>query len=329
MALSLTDAPLEELVDYRPALAAPDDLDAFWERTIAEARAHGREVRRIPWDGPVDQLTVEDWEFPGYAGEPVRAWMTRPRDARPRAAVIEFVGYNGGRGQPSDQLAWAASGYVHVLMDTRGQGAGWGEGGATPDPHGSASATAGFMTRGISSPESYYYRRVYTDAVRLVDAVAGDPRVDRARIAVTGRSQGGGIAIAAAALSHEVAALLPDVPFLCDFPRAIRRTPEPPVTEITRYLSIHRDRVAETLRTLSYVDGAVLAARITAPALFSVALMDEVVLPSTVFAAYNAVASADREIVVYEFNGHEGGGSRHWLRQAEWLRARFGAPDGS
>lgn len=326
MALSLTDAPLAELAEYRPELPVPDDLDAFWERTIAEARSHGGPPRRTPWEGPVEQLTVEDWEVPGFGGEPVRAWLTRPRDDRPRPAVIEFVGYNGGRGQPSDQLAWAASGYVHVLMDTRGQGAGWGEGGATPDPHGSESATAGFMTRGISSPESYYYRRVYSDAVRLVDAVAADPGVDRTRIAVAGRSQGGGIAIAAAALSREVAAVLPDVPFLCDFPRAIRRTPEPPATEITRYLSIHRDRVAETLHTLSFFDGAVLATRVTAPALFSVALMDEVVLPSTVFAAYNATASADREIAVYEFNGHEGGGSRHWLRQTEWLRARFGAP---
>jgi len=51
--------------------------------------------------------------------------------------------------------------------------------------------------------------------------------------------------------------------------------------------------------------------------------MDEIVLPSTVFAAFHALAADDRAIEVYEFNGHEGGGFRHWLRQSAWLGARF------
>lgn len=176
------------------------------------------------------------------------------------------------------------------------------------------------MTRGITDPEAYYYRRVYTDAVRLVDAVAGLPFVDASRIAVTGGSQGGGISIATAALNDTVAAVMPDVPFLCDFPRAITLTPEAPFTEITRYLSVHRDEEERVLGTLSYFDGAVLARRITVPAYVSVALMDEVVLPSTVFAAFNAMASPDKTIEVYGYNGHEGGGFRHWHRQLDWLR---------
>jgi cephalosporin-C deacetylase len=209
-------------------------------------------------------------------------------------------------------------------MDTRGQGSVWSLG-DTPDPHGSAAAHPGVMTRGILSPEDYYYRRLCTDAVRLVDEVRALPGVDADRIAVTGGSQGGGTAIAAAALSADaVAAVLPDVPFLCDFPNAIVRTPSAPFTEITRYLAVHRDEADRVLRTLSYVDGAILARRITAPALFSVALMDDVVLPSGVFAAFHALASDDAEIEVYPYNGHEGGGHRHWMTQVAWLDARFG-----
>ena len=52
------------------------------------------------------------------------------------------------------------------------------------------------MTRGILDPDEYYYRRVFTDAALLVDAVAGFEFVDADRIAVTGGSQGGGIALA-------------------------------------------------------------------------------------------------------------------------------------
>jgi cephalosporin-C deacetylase len=80
--------------------------------------------------------------------------------------------------------------------------------------------------------------------------------------------------------------------------------------------------VDEVFRTLSYFDGVNFARRATAPALFSVALMDEVVLPSTVFAAFNSYGSADRELVEYGFNGHEGGDLHQWVRQAGWLERR-------
>ena len=164
---------------------------------------------------------------------------------------------------------------------------------------------------------------MFTDAVRLIDHVATFPFVDPDRIALTGASQGGGIAIAASALAGgAVRAVLPEVPFLCDFPRSITRTPEPPFTEITRYLSVHRDEADDVLRTLSYFDAAILARRIRVPALFSVALMDEIVLPSTVFAAFNGVPAGDKHIEVYPFNGHEGGAFRHWQRQVGWLATR-------
>jgi len=47
-------------------------------------------------------------------------------------------------------------------MDTRGQGSSWLKG-DTPDPEGAAPHYPGFMTSGILNPETYYYRRVFTD----------------------------------------------------------------------------------------------------------------------------------------------------------------------
>lgn len=323
MATALTDLALSELREFRSTATAPPDLDEFWRGTIDEARGGGGSIRIDPVDTPVDAVTIEDLTFPGFAGDPIRAWIVRPRGDGPHPVVVEYIGYGGGRGLPGEKLAWASAGYIHVVMDTRGQGSVWGGGGTTPDPHGTGAAAPGSMTRGILDPHDYYFRRVYTDAVLLLDVVAALPGADASRIAVTGTSQGGGIAIAAAALSDRVAAVMPDVPFLCDFPRSITRTPLPPYTEITRYLSVHRDDTAAVLRTLSYVDGAVLAPRVTAPALFSVALMDDVVLPSTVFGAFNALGSLHKQIEVYEYNGHEGGAFYHWLLQARWLAATF------
>ena len=207
-------------------------------------------------------------------------------------------------------------------MDTRGQGSGWGTGGDTPDPHGSGPAVAGFMTRGITDPHEYFYRRVFTDAVRLVDAMREFPFVDAARIAVTGGSQGGGIALAAAGLIPGLRAVMPDVAFLCDFRHSVEAAMRAPFTEIREYLSVHRDQVDTVFGTLSYFDGVSFARRIDAPTLMSVALMDETVPPSGTFAAFNELRVDDREIEVYGFNGHEGGGLLHWVRQANWLAAR-------
>ena len=321
--MPLTDLTLAELTDFRPEVEEPADFDAFWESTLAESRAAGGEVVLAPATTPVTQLIVEDLTFPGFGGEPVRAWVSRPLHADgPLPAVVQYQGYGGGRGLAGENVDWALAGYVHVFMDTRGQGSGWGTGGGTADPHGSGPATPGFMTRGIHDPHEHYYRRVFTDAVRAVDAARALPFVDPARIAVTGGSQGGGIALAAGALA-DVQAVLPDVAFLCAYRRGAEVAADGPFRELATYLSVHRDEVDAAFRTLSYLDGVNFARRINAPSLFSVALMDTVVPPSTTFAAYNHLAAADRAIEVYPFNDHEGGQAAHWHKQAAWLASRM------
>jgi len=317
-----TDLTLDELRAYRSAAEVPADFDEFWDRTLAESRAAGGDVILVPAESPVSELVVEDLTFAGFGGEPIRGWVIRPRDSQPRATVVQYVGYGGGRGLPHEHLHWASSGFVHVVMDTRGQGSAWGTGGDTPDPHGSGPAFPGFMTRGIQSRETYYYRRVFTDAVRLIDAVREFDFVDPTAVAVTGGSQGGAISLAVAGLVPGLRAVMPDVPFLCDFRRSVELTPDAPFTELRNYLAIHRDVVDETFTTLSYFDGVNFARRATAPARFSVALMDPIVLPSTVFAAYNDYAGDDREIDVYPYNGHEGGQGHQWVTQARWLAGR-------
>ena len=86
------------------------------------------------------------------------------------------------------------------------------------------------MTKGILDPHDYYYRRVYTDAVLAVEMVRRPP--DGAmpeRVAVTGGSQGGGITLAVSSLVPDLWAVMPDVPFLCDFPRATQIVGKGPI----------------------------------------------------------------------------------------------------
>ncbi len=135
------------------------------------------------------------------------------------------------------------------------------------------------MTLGILDPHTYYYRRVYTDAVRAIEAVRSHPAVDATRIAATGTSQGGGLTIAVSGLVPDLAVAMPNVPFLCHFRRAIGLTEEHPYQEIVRFLSVHRDKTEIVFRTLSYFDGMHFAARSQARALYSTALMDMICRP--------------------------------------------------
>lgn len=317
--MALFDLPLDELRDYRSASVEPEGFDTFWAKTLQEAREHDLDARFEPVETRLKTVKVYDVTFAGFGGHPVKGWLTLPAWANsPLPVVVEFVGYGGGRGLPHTHLLWASAGFAHFVMDTRGQGSAWG-GGETPDPVGSAPAYPGYMTRGLDAPENYYYRRVFTDAVRAIEAARSHDLVDAARTAAVGGSQGGGISIAVGGLVPDLVAVAPDVPFLCDFPRAIKLTDRHPYREIGNFLKTYRGRTDEVLRTLSYFDGVHFAARGRAPALFSVALEDQTCPPSTVFAAFNAWAAQDKAIEVYDFNDHEGGGTYQEAAKLRWL----------
>jgi cephalosporin-C deacetylase len=322
--LALSDLPLDELVHYQPAVAEPDDFDDFWQRTLTEARTHDLGVTSQPVNTPFRTVTVYDVSFSGYAGDRISAWLTTPRGVDgPLPAVVEPVGYGGGRDLPGSSLWWASAGYAHLVMDSRGQGADWGGGGDTPDPHGSGPSAAGVMTRGVEHPDTYYYRRLMTDAVRAVDAVRSLPAVAVDSVSVQGVSQGGGLALAVAGLVPDLLAVMPDVPFLCHFRRALEVSETNPYEEITRYLAVRRQTVDQVFTTLSYFDAVNFAKRANAPALFSVALRDLTCPPSTVYAAFNHYA-ADKEITIYPFNDHEGGLTHQKLAQIAWLGRKLG-----
>ncbi|HEV8459266.1 MAG TPA: acetylxylan esterase [Gaiellaceae bacterium] len=304
----LFDLPLAELRAYRTAATAPDGLDAFWASAIAAAHERAFEPQLEAYRPDAYRaLDAADVTFAGADGDPIRAWYLRPAGSGPTPLPcrVVFVGYGGGRDLPAAHALYPACGYATFVMDTRAQGGAWSAG-HTPDP-GAGSSSAehpGVMTRGIASPETYYYRRLYVDAVRAVETAAALPGVDADRIVVAGASQGGALALAAAALLPDRVSLChADVPFLCDFPRAVETAIDPPYTELVTYLGIHSELEDTVWRTLSYFDNAVLASRITARTAIGVGLRDTITPPSTVFAAYNAI-EAEKEILVFPYSGH-------------------------
>lgn len=319
------DLSLSELERYRSAQVDPPGFDDFWASTIAESRELSGLPRCERVDTPLRSVEVFDVTFPGFAAQSIKGWLRIPAGHDgPLPVVVQYVGYGGGRALPIENLHWSSAGFAHFIMDTRGQGGTWSAG-ETPDLGGSGGAEfPGVMTRGVLAPESYYYRRLITDAVLAVDAVRAVDAIDGSRVALLGRSQGGGVALAAGALVPDVLGVVAQVPFLCDFPRALAMTDQPPYSELLGFLGVHRREVDRVLRTLSYFDGVNFARRGAVPLRISAALMDSTCPPSTIYGAFHEWRGP-KELETWPYNGHEGGGPDGDLVALAYFQTLFGS----
>ncbi len=311
--MALIDMPREELESYRPSIDRPADFDQFWVRVLGEVAALPNDLELEPIDYPARNALVYRASFRGIGNARIVGWYMRPRGDGPFPAIAAYHGYSGNRGEPWGYLPWVAEGYAVLTVDVRGQG-GESEDNQTYRP----GAVAGWMTRGIEDPETYFYRDVYGDVVQTVEVLAAQPEIDARRIGSMGGSQGGGLSLVAAALHPRISATTPDVPFLCHFRRAHRVSDTLPYREFDDYLLRHPQREEQMLNTLLYLDVLNLAERVRCPALVSVGLKDLVCPPSTIYAVYNHL-SGSKEMAVYPAHGHAVP-EIHMTRRMAWFK---------
>lgn len=298
------DLPLHQLQTYAPPLTRESDFDDFWQATLAELATVPLDIELEETPYPAHGVRLYRLTFSGFGGARIAAWYAEPE--QPTAATLNpglvvYHGYNWSlEGGVHEIVNWALHGYATLGMLCRGQQSSED---SLISPHGHA---AGWMTKGILNKETYYYRAVYMDAVRALEVLASRPNVHRTRIGVTGGSQGGGLSIAAAALSDIPSVVVSEFPYLAHFQRAIEIVPGGPYLEINEFFRRNGQPHVEeaAMRTLSYHDVMNLAPRIQVPTLISIGLVDEITPPSTVFAVYHHI-QAEKQIRVYRYFGHE------------------------
>ncbi|KPI02788.1 Acetyl xylan esterase [Actinobacteria bacterium OV450] len=96
--MPLTDLEAEELGDHRPHSSEPDGFGAFWRRTLAGARSPDASIKaeRVTAQHPLSTVGADDVHLRGWNGEPVAAWLPRPRDTAGRLpVVVTSKGYGG------------------------------------------------------------------------------------------------------------------------------------------------------------------------------------------------------------------------------------------
>lgn len=289
-------------------LPTPHDYQEYWASALDEAQRHPLALRREPVDTGLTAVDVFDVSFAGADGRRVTGWLRLPRHRPGRLpAVVHFNGYGAGRLDPIDDLTWPVAGFAQLVMNTHAQGGG----------------STGHLLDGIEDPYLFYYRGVFADAARAVDALRSLDEVDGDRIAAIGNSQGGGIALGVGALQPGLAAVLAQAPFLTAAPLGLRLATNGPWLELRTYLEEHPERADAVARTLAYVDGVTSARHATAPGWISDGLVDDICPPETARAAADAYA-APVTLREWPGAGHEAGATADRRGALAVLRERFG-----
>lgn len=309
----LVDLPLDELRVYRPPLTKQPDFDTFWEETLAAAARIPLDPALEPTNYPARRVQVYRASYNGWDGARITAWYLVPTQREgPLPALVQYHGYSWWSGEPHNYLAWALQGYAVLAVDVRGQSGRSDD--PTPYPGGHVR---GWMTMGIRSPHTYYYRGAYVDSIRALDFLETRDEVDMQRVGVMGLSQGGGLSLAVAALDARPKLAMPEVPYLCHFRRALDMAQKDPYLEFAEYLKRYPKEEENLFRTVSYFDCMNLAPRVHCPVVMTVGLQDVICPPSTIFATFNHLGSAVKEMAVYPYHGHEVV-EAHWEDKIRW-----------
>lgn len=302
--MPLIDLGLEELKKYEGRNPRPADFDAFWDAGLFEMRALPESLRRKEAGFQLPAAQNEDWFFTGVGNAQIYARAAIPRAEGPHPVVVLFHGYTSRVADWLTLASWVAAGFAAVALDCRGQS------GLSHDVGGvQGNTTHGNVTRGLlGPPEHLYYRQVFLDAAQLSGFVINQPEFDASRVFAHGASQGGGLALAAAALEPRIAACAPVYPYLCDYQRVWEMDlAKDAYTDLRTFFRTHdprHQRLEEWFTKLGYIDVQHLATRINARVQMATGLMDTITPPSSQFAAFNRLTSP-KNVVIYPDFGHE------------------------
>lgn len=307
---------LDELSHYCPPLTKRDDFDQFWNDTIALSRKAELNPSAEEIDYPLQYVRTFKISYDGYDHTRVHGWYLLPRFAandHKIPCVVCYHGFGGGMSLPQYYAQWLLMGAAVIAIDCRLQG------GDTSSNETYNSGLVGNVTSlGILDKDHYYFRAVYMDCCRAIDFAFTRPEIDTEKIVVTGGSQGGALTIAVASLDQRVALAMADVPSNSNIEARIEGK-HGSFSCLAEYLCRYPERIDKVYETLSYFDTMNLADRIKCPVLAAVCLKDDICPAKCFFATFNRITS-EKEIKVYPFNGHDGGGITHEQRKLEFLQ---------
>lgn len=292
---------VEELYKYLPELTKKEDFDQFWQDTINQAKSVPLEPEMEVYDYPSDYIKAYSISYNGFDDTRIHGLYLIPtflkKDKYP--CLINYHGYTGGRGIPSDFMVWLNMGLAVLSVDCRDQG------GITGNNAKYSSGWNGDVAcKGILDKNEYYFRAVYMDCLKAIDFAQTCSKIDMNKLIINGHSQGGALAMAVCSLDHRPKMVMADCPSNSNIEKRIEGA-NGSFGSITNFLKRYPYQLGKSYETLSYFDTMNMVDKIQCQVFASVALRDEVCPALCYFASYNRI-KAPKQINVYPFNGHDG-----------------------
>ena len=173
----------------------------------------------------------------------------------------------------------------------------------------SEGALYDYMSIGIASRDTYYYRKVYLGCVSAAKYLTTMPEYDGQNLFVVGGSQGGALSIVTAALFPKVKAIISFFPALCDQQAYL----DGRAGGWPHYFLFHKDdaSVKQALETVRYFDVVNFARILTVPVYMSFGYNDLTCAPTSTYACWNSLASSHKKLLVVPETGH-------WRYSYQW-----------
>lgn len=180
----------------------------------------------------------------------------------------------------------------------------------------------GLLTDGIADGEAWTLLGAYADALRGLDALLAQDRVEIGAVALWGAGLGASLSLALAARRSRIDAVAADTPLPLGHPSAMEPGLGYPLGEIADFLRANPDRRGDVERTLSLLDPLGDAAKVSVPVLLSAGRFDRGTC-SLSFAEELARSLPDCDRRLYD-GAAEGGGHEHAVARLAWLAQRLG-----
>ena len=283
----------------------------FWHETEAVLAELSVDVR-LHRD---DFYSQPDWDvfqmrYTSADGYRLSAWLSIPHGDGPFPAIVRMPDY----GSVHDLVYTSLRERAVVMNPTyRGQ---------RQSDQVFQAKYPGLLTEGIEDLESYVMRRVFADALRSMDALAGQEQAELGPVALMGAGLGGALALAVAARCKDIHAVATNTPMALGNPASLEPGLAYPLAELDDYMRLYPARRDVVKRNTADLDPIKLAGKITAPVLLSVGINDTGSCPLE-FGEELAEKIPDCDLRVYH-GASEGGGHEHAQIQISWLSDKLG-----
>jgi cephalosporin-C deacetylase-like acetyl esterase len=265
------------------SLPVPDDFDAFWDGMKRKLAAVPVEPKLVSVKSPLKDIDSFDVTAPAL-GLPISAYMAKPVGAKPKSLPIILTVHGAGVNDSSlgGSASWAAKGFLAMDMNAHGL------------PNGKprqfyadlyAGPMKGYRYEHRDDRENGYFTGMMLRLVRAIDVLTAQPEWDGKHVIVSGTSQGGYQAIAAAGIDGRVTFFAAGVPAGCDHSGMLVNR----IAGWPKVVPVEGGKPdMKVLESARYVDCVNFAARTKAKgAFFTVGFIDTTCPPTSIYAAYN------------------------------------------